>query len=267
MTGWRASDADPGRLRRAAAALGLLTVPGAAALLGWAATEPWRAVRAPGPAPVDALVALAAAAGAAGTLTVVSAAGTVAFAAALVRRTDRAWARYAAALTPGALRRLGEVVLGLALLGGPATAGVALAAPAATAPPAPSSSTQGRLLPSLDRPAPESPGPGVPAPASRRPSAPGWTPDRPVVVHRRTPAPVRLLATAPRAERARRDTVVVHRGDSLWRIVARYLGPTATVVDVAAEWPHWYAANRSVIGPDPGLLQPGQQLTPPPDHR
>jgi hypothetical protein len=265
MSGSRASRRDPERLRRAAAALGLLTVPAAAALLGWAATEPWRAVRAPGPAPVDALVALAAAAGAAGTLTVVSAAGTVVFAAALARRTDRAWARYAAALTPGALRRLGEVVLGLTLLGGPATTGVALAAPAATAPPVPSSSTPGRLLPSLDRPAPGSP--GLPAPAARRPSAPGWTPDRPVAVHRRTPAPVRLLATAPRAERARRDTVVVHRGDSLWRIVARYLGPTATVVDVAAEWPHWYAANRSVIGPDPGLLLPGQQLTPPPDHR
>jgi hypothetical protein len=34
-------------------------------------------------------------------------------------------------------------------------------------------------------------------------------------------------------------------------------------VDIAAAWPRWYAANRAVIGPDPGLIRPGQELMPP----
>jgi hypothetical protein len=57
--------------------------------------------------------------------------------------------------------------------------------------------------------------------------------------------------------------VVVHRGDSLWSIAARYLGPDAGPAEIAAEWPRWYAVNRSVIGPNPDHLEPGQRLRPP----
>ncbi len=57
--------------------------------------------------------------------------------------------------------------------------------------------------------------------------------------------------------------VLVRPGDSLWAIAARALGPQAAVAAVAAEWPRWYAANRAVIGPDPGLLHPGQWLVAP----
>ncbi len=57
--------------------------------------------------------------------------------------------------------------------------------------------------------------------------------------------------------------VVVHRGDSLWSIVARQLGPGATDEQVAAAWPAWWAANRDVIGPNPNLILPGQVLRPP----
>jgi nucleoid-associated protein YgaU len=57
--------------------------------------------------------------------------------------------------------------------------------------------------------------------------------------------------------------VVVHRGDSLWAIAARHLGPGATDGQIATEWPRWYAENRAVIGPDPDLIQPGQRLRPP----
>lgn len=60
-----------------------------------------------------------------------------------------------------------------------------------------------------------------------------------------------------------RTEVVVHRGDSLWTIAARHLGPGATEAQIAAEWPQWWAANRDVIGPDPNLLLPGQRLQPP----
>lgn len=71
------------------------------------------------------------------------------------------------------------------------------------------------------------------------------------------PAPVR----EPGAQR-----VVVHRGDSLWTIAAKHLGPGATPGAIARAWPHWYAANRDVIGDDPDQLRPGQLLVPPP-HR
>lgn len=56
--------------------------------------------------------------------------------------------------------------------------------------------------------------------------------------------------------------VVVRPGDCLWAIAARRLDrPTAS--QVAAIWPRWWHTNRRVVGPDPDLIQPGQQLRPP----
>lgn len=55
-------------------------------------------------------------------------------------------------------------------------------------------------------------------------------------------------------------------GESLWTIAADSLeagGDPPTAAAVAAEWPRWYAANSEVIGPDPGLIRPGQLLTAP----
>jgi resuscitation-promoting factor RpfA len=68
----------------------------------------------------------------------------------------------------------------------------------------------------------------------------------------------------PRVTHTEDTSVVVRRGDTLWDIAARHLGPAATVARVAAEWPRWYHANRAVIGPDPDHLEPGQRLHPPP---
>ncbi len=59
--------------------------------------------------------------------------------------------------------------------------------------------------------------------------------------------------------------VVVRQGDTLWQIAARQLGLGASEAEVAAEWPRWYAANRSVIGDDPGLIIPGTVLQAPKD--
>ncbi|GAB3832682.1 hypothetical protein GCM10028799_63740 [Kribbella italica] len=56
---------------------------------------------------------------------------------------------------------------------------------------------------------------------------------------------------------------VVLRGESLWSIAAAELGAGASESAIAARWPHWYAANRAVIGPDPDLLLPGQVLQSP----
>jgi hypothetical protein len=90
---------------------------------------------------------------------------------------------------------------------------------------------------------------------------PGWRPSPPVRVV--DPGESRLLAPPPRAAEERDTTVTVRRGDSLWSIVARHLGPEASDLEVARAWPAWYAANRAVIGADPDLLVPGQLLRPP----
>ena len=52
-------------------------------------------------------------------------------------------------------------------------------------------------------------------------------------------------------------------GDTLWGLAAQALGPDATDADIAAEWPRWYAANATTIGPDPDVLLPGQVLVAP----
>jgi LysM repeat protein len=95
---------------------------------------------------------------------------------------------------------------------------------------------------------------------------PGWTPapppppPRPPTTH---PGDVSLVSSAGTPGAAAEEHVVVRRGDTLWAIAERHLGPAADPAEIAREWPRWYAANRAVIGADPDLLQPGQRLTPP----
>lgn len=69
------------------------------------------------------------------------------------------------------------------------------------------------------------------------------------------------VAPAPRPLPA--GAIEVRTGDTLWALAARTLGPDATDAQIAAEWPRWYAANASTIGPDPDVLQPGQVLVVP----
>ena len=59
------------------------------------------------------------------------------------------------------------------------------------------------------------------------------------------------------------ETVVVHRGDTLWAIAARHLGGRPSDAQIDHAWRAWYSANRTVIGADPDLILPGQQLRPP----
>ena len=56
------------------------------------------------------------------------------------------------------------------------------------------------------------------------------------------------------------DHVVVLPGDSLWSIAADSLPAGASDARVAERWPRIYALNRTVIGPDPDLIQPAQRL-------
>lgn len=60
-----------------------------------------------------------------------------------------------------------------------------------------------------------------------------------------------------------RHTVVVRPGDCLWTIAAEHLPAGASDAEIARAWPAWYAANTETIGPDPGLLLPGQRLVVP----
>lgn len=157
--------------------------------------------------------------------------------------TGRRCRRLAAVLLPRTLRGLLESAVGLTV--------VLSAAPAAlAAEPAPvaTSAVAASPLPSLDRvpvthlqlaPLPAVPAPVLaPAVAAHPPVLRGRAPDEPA-------------------------EIVVHRGDCLWGVVARALGPDADDAAVAQAWPRWYEANRSVIGPDPGLLLPGQRLVAP----
>ena len=89
---------------------------------------------------------------------------------------------------------------------------------------------------------------------------PGWTPTAPLV-RPKAPDEVGLVSTQP--HQTLTDRVVVRRGDTLWDIAARHLGPGASLADVAAEWPRWYAQNAGAIGPDPDLILPGLELTVP----
>lgn len=106
-------------------------------------------------------------------------------------------------------------------------------------------------------------------PAAVRPAPPstihhpGWQPPAPVV------EPGLLAAPPVRSQSSLQQTnqpwsVAVLAGDSLWDIVAQHLGPEASDVEIALEWPRWYEANKTLIGQDPDVLLPGQVLLPPP---
>ena len=49
---------------------------------------------------------------------------------------------------------------------------------------------------------------------------------------------------ASRPDRDAPPEVVVRRGDSLWAIAARHLGPDASDAEIARAWPAWFEANR-----------------------
>jgi len=96
--------------------------------------------------------------------------------------------------------------------------------------------------------------PAVRASPDAAPS-PAWSPQR---------AASRVRPAMRAGALARTDTVVVLRGDTLWAIAARHLGPAASAADIEVEWRRWLAANRDVIGDDADLILPGQVLSPPP---
>lgn len=167
-------------------------------------------------------------------------------------RAGRRAGRLAVALTPAVVRWVVAATLG---------GSVALS----------SLSTGSSSSPDRARPAAAAPRqPAADGPTHVRPDQPGqlaadpdwgWRPPAPG--RPATCAPdVGLVSSRP-AGRAPDREVVVRRRDTLWSIVARHLGPSATAADIAADWPRWFAVNRHTIGPDPDRLVPGQRLVPP----
>ena len=167
-----------------------------------------------------------------------------------VGRTAR---RVADAVTPTLLRRAAGALIGVGLVAGLAPGASVARPPTVVLSPAPLPEPGLTPLPEPGWAPPRS------GPADR---GHGWVPGPPAV---RAQPDVRVLSPAPR-QRPRApepDEVVVRRGDSLWSVAARHLGPDASEAEIARAWPAWFEANRAVIGDDPDLLLPGQVLRPP----
>jgi nucleoid-associated protein YgaU len=164
-----------------------------------------------------------------------------------------------AVLVPAATRRLIAAAIGVSLLSG---AGAATAAPGAPPPPPTAISAL-----DLDWPI----GGTAPATGSSPTPPAGTSPPSTARPSTASPGAAPPGTTPPRGDSARDgapgdaapDEVVVLRGDSLWAIAARHLGPGATDEQIAREWPRWWAANRHVVGADPDQIKPGQRLAPP----
>lgn len=233
------------------------------------------------PGSLEALAGAAAAALGLGLLAWLAAGFLFGLLGALLMRTGRAAGAYAVArCTPAFLRRLAAGVIGVQLLAGaPASAALPPAAASSAAAAwggaawggggasgaslsgsVPDHGHAGPAPAILDRrggPGPEEEGQNV----GQEPPTLLWQPGRPVD----SPG---LLARpgSGTGETGETGTVAVRSGDSLWTLAADQLGPLATDVEIARQWPRWYDLNRHVIGPDPDLLLPGQLLTvPPPD--
>jgi hypothetical protein len=112
--------------------------------------------------------------------------------------------------------------------------------------------------------APASAGPTTPAP----PTAPGCGPSAALPIDGLAlpvlPTVVAEGSAAVREPPREATGLLVERGDSLWSLAERHLGPAAPPATVDRLWRRWYAANSHVVGPDPDLLVPGQRLRIPP---
>jgi hypothetical protein len=194
----------------------------------------------------------------------------IAVAAALLERRGRSRAASAAgAFAPAFMRRLALAAVGFQLLTAQLAAAAAPDAPAAyPAPSAPSAAWSpaaglqppgvGSAAMAVSPPAAATiPDPGPPGGVDPR-----WTPLSPVV----EPGPLAGRGLRIREPTDQLPEVTVRAGDSLWSLSATRLGPLASDVDIARDWPVLYQANRDVIGENPHLLRPGQVLRLPPEN-
>ena len=280
----------------ALAVAALLVLAGVFWLLGCGLLDQWHRSVDRGQEPtVEAVLGLTAAACGAGLLLWWTIALACATASVLLEQNGRRRAAAAArALSPVFMQRVAIAALSLQLASGvPAHAAASPVEPEWTPTPAQSSSApyhpvgaaaaQQSRVDSLPEPEPGS-GPlqrvnggasatstddagGQPAAATL---SPGWQPlALPVEPGLLAGAATRPAAGSESGTETARGTarvtaaVTVLAGDTLWDIAAAHLGPEASDVQIALEWPRWYAANRALIGTSPDVLLPGQILQAP----
>ncbi len=94
--------------------------------------------------------------------------------------------------------------------------------------------------------------PRVPAAAPVDRPASGVVPLRASGLDARRPSPLRRVASEVLASAKEGSTVVVQRGDSLWKLAAHHLGS-------GERWPEIFALNEDLIE-DPDLIYPGWRL-------
>lgn len=255
----------------AAAAVGVLLLGFLLSVIGAGLVGQWQDSSARGQA-VTAEDLLGAAAAAAGTGLLLWWFISLACAAAALLLEQRGKARAAHVtrrMSPAFMQRLVVAALSFQLLSGTAahaagsapgphwspTAGQETSAPAEPGVPA--------AMQDATIPVPGKPDAGRPAPPST--IQPGWQPSAPPVEPGLLAGPPVRSEAALHQETARHGSPVpVLAGDSLWGIVADHMGPGASDVDIALEWPRWYEANKALLGPNPDVLLPGQVLLPPP---
>ena len=172
-------------------------------------------------------------------------------------------------VTPVAVRRLLDVLVGGALL-----AQVTLATTAGTPPghrwsgPATTSHVAGQLRWPVDAMAPAGARPTLRRSAAPLPPWLGGGPSNPGPRHGNEAGDI----PAPRHEDRAGDTAaskhVVAVGDTLWDIAAARLAPAErSAANIQRYWRQIHRANRAVIGADPDLIHPGTRLAVPPFRR
>ncbi len=181
----------------------------------------------------------------------------------------RSWQAGEAALhrvAPGAVRRMARAAVGVGVGAGlvlvPATAH---AAPEGEEPPAPPPASVTEPIDLSWQPTSGSDGETAPAP---EPGSPEPLDAAGAVAAAEVERTSATTATSTRSGAAgprltEQGSVVVHRGDTLWDIVAATLDAGATDAEVLREVVRWHEANRDVIGADPDLILPGQVLRAP----
>lgn len=233
------------------------TTAATASTFGALARSGWEVLSGPSPAdPADILLTMVAALGF--VLALWLGVGTVLSALAqLPGAIGAACERIAARVAPGAVRKATALLLGTTIAAAVAP-GTAAAGPVTT--------PRHTVAASLAEPGSDTvtvPDPGFhPLGADDAGPDPGFRPPAPAA------PPVNatlgaLGAATTRAAGSVEDHYVVRRGDTLWDVAARHLGPRGSAAAIAREWPRWYAANRAVIGPNPHHIEAGQRLRPP----
>ena len=70
-------------------------------------------------------------------------------------------------------------------------------------------------------------------------------------------------STASDAPAPSQRTYTVLPGESLWSVTTRLLPAGSSPSEIAQAWPALYHANKDVIGPNPSLIRPGEELSVP----